>query len=54
MANKNLYFYFPTMVVLMWHIHAFARYESNYVGESNINETLGPACAIVMREGSHF
>jgi hypothetical protein len=25
-----------------------------YVGESNINETLGPACAIVMREGSHF
>jgi hypothetical protein len=25
-----------------------------YVGESNINETLGPVCAIVMREGSHF
>jgi hypothetical protein len=23
-------------------------------GESNINETFGPACAIVMREGSHF
>jgi hypothetical protein len=25
-----------------------------YVGESNINETLGPARTIVMREGSHF
>jgi hypothetical protein len=27
---------------------------SRYVGESNINETRGPACAIVMCEGSHF
>jgi hypothetical protein len=37
-----------------WNHPAVQQLHFIIVGESNINETLGPACAIVMREGSHF